>query len=96
VKAFHEGFIGLEDAMKLYESVGFVDSYIFGRHRIFFEMPDLDDTNAYWGIWRSGVPADHWGEIRDEIISEFKVLSEEQGFKNTSYLIIGVGSKPAR
>jgi ubiquinone/menaquinone biosynthesis C-methylase UbiE len=96
VKAFHEGFIGLEDAMKLYESVGFVDSYIFGRHRIFFEVPDLDDTNAYWGIWRSGVPLDHWGEVKDEIISEFRVLSEEQGFKNASYLIIGVGSKPAR
>ena len=96
VKAFHKGFIDLEEAMTLFKSVGFVDLYIFARHRIFFDVPDLDDTNAYWGIWRSGVPRDHWGEIRDEIISEFKFLSEEQGFKNTSYLIIGVGGRPVR
>ena len=94
VKSFNRGFIGLEDTMALFQIVGFVNLYIFGRHRIFFGVPDLDDINAYWGIWRSGVPREHWDEIKNEILSEFKVLSMNEGFRDSSYLIIGVGHKP--
>ena len=95
VDRFNDGFLRLEEFMELFDLAGFRDSLIFGRHRINFVDPErtLHDTNAFWGVWRSGLPSEAVEGIRGELLDEMKGQSEDRGFKRTSHLLIGVGTK---
>lgn len=96
VVEFHEGFLDLEETVGLFELVGFRGDLIYGRHRFTFVRPEgsFNDTQAYWGVYRSGLPLGVVDVIRDELMVEMRSLSGDRGFKRTSYLIIGVGKKP--
>jgi ubiquinone/menaquinone biosynthesis C-methylase UbiE len=96
VVEFHNGFLDLEEMVGLFELVGFCGSLIYGRHRFTFVHPEgsFNDTQAYWGVYRSSLPLGVVDDIRDELMSEMRSLSVDRGFQRTSYLIIGVGIKP--
>ncbi len=95
VVEFRGELIGLEDAVDLFESAGFMDHRIYGRHMVlFFEPSFWLKRGLMWDMWRSGLPLDAVAGIRDEMIAECRSLSEARGFKHTSYNIIAVGKKP--
>jgi ubiquinone/menaquinone biosynthesis C-methylase UbiE len=97
VDRFNEGFLTLEEFTELFDLVGFRDSLVYGRQMISFVDVErtLHDTNAFWGVWRSGLPSEAVEGIRGELTEEMNGLSEDRGFKRTSHLLIGVGTKPS-
>jgi SAM-dependent methyltransferase len=97
VAEFGEGFPALGEFIDLFDSVGLRETVIHGRHSMAFVDPAnmLHDTNAYWGVWRSGLPSGAVELIRGELMNQLMGLSEDRGFRRTSYLLIGVGIKPS-
>jgi ubiquinone/menaquinone biosynthesis C-methylase UbiE len=94
VVEFRDDLIGLEDAVDLFESAGFMDHRIYGRHKVvFFDPSSWLEAGVFWDMWRSGLPSDAEGGIRDELRAECRRLSEAKGFKHTLYDIIAVGVK---
>jgi len=95
VDRFNDGFLTLEEFTELFDLVGFRDSLVYGRQMISFVEVErtLHDTNAFWGVWRSGLPSEAVEGIRGELLVEMNGLSEDRGFKRTSHLLIGVGRK---
>ena len=94
VVEFRDDLIGLEDAVDLFESAGFMDHRIYGRHVVLFLDPSFWlERGVLWDMWRSGLPLDAVDNIRDELMVEFRRLSDARGFKHTSYNIIAIGVK---
>ncbi len=94
VVEFRDDLIGLEDAVDLFESAGFMDHRIYGRHMVlFFEPSFWLERGMLWDVWRAGLPSDAADGIRDELIAECRRLSEVRGFKHTSYNIVAIGVK---
>ncbi len=95
VDKFREGFPTLEELMDIFDLVELRDALIYERYRISFVDPEITfhDTNAFWGVWRSGLPSEAVEGIRGELLDEMNGLSEDRGFKRTSHLLIGVGTK---
>jgi len=94
VVEFRDDLIGLEAVVDLFESAGFMDHRIYGRHMVLFLDPSFWlERGVFWDMWRSSLPLDAVDGIRDELIAEGRRLSEARGFKHTSYNIIAVGVK---
>ena len=94
VVEFRDDLIGLEDAIVLFESAGFMDHRIFGRHVVLFLDPSFWlERGVLWDMWRSGLPLDAVDGIRDELMAEFRRSADAKGFKHTSYNIIAIGVK---
>ena len=94
VVEFRDDMIGLEDAVDLFESAGFMDHRIYGRHVVLFLDPSFWlERGVLWDMWRSGLPLDAVDNIRDELMAEFRRLSDARGFKHISYNIIAIGVK---
>jgi ubiquinone/menaquinone biosynthesis C-methylase UbiE len=94
VVEFCDDLISLEDAVDLFESAGFMDHRIFGRHVVVFLDPSFWlERGVLWDMWRSGLPLDAVDGIRDELMAEFRRLADTRGFKHTSYNVIAVGVK---
>ena len=91
---FRDDLVGLEEAVDLFESAGFVDHRIYGRHVVMFIDPSfLLSRGMIWDEWKSGLPLDAVDMVRDELLVECRKVSEAKGFKHTSYNIIAVGVK---
>ncbi len=89
-----DGLIALEAVVNLFESAGFNDHRIFGRHMILYLEPSSWlERGAFWDMWRAGLPLDAVDVIRGELLAEGRRSSEARGFKHTSYNIIAVGVK---
>ena len=91
---FRDDLVGLEEAVDLFESAGFLDHRIYGRHVVLFIDPSfLLSRGMLWDVWKSGLPLDVRDGVRDELLAECRRVSEARGFKHTSYNIIAVGVK---
>jgi ubiquinone/menaquinone biosynthesis C-methylase UbiE len=94
VVEFRDDLIVLEEAVDLFESAGFMDHRIYGRHVVVFLDPSFWlERGVLWDTWRSGLPMEAVDGIRDELMAEFRRCAEPRGFKHTSYNIIAVGIK---
>ncbi len=94
VVEFRDDLIGLEDAVDLFESAGFMDHRIFGRHVVVFLEPSfLLERGVVWDMWRSALPLDAVEGVRGELLAEFSRIAGAKGSKHTSYNIIAVGVK---
>jgi ubiquinone/menaquinone biosynthesis C-methylase UbiE len=91
---FRDDKVELEAVIDLFESAGFMDHMIYGRHRVmFFEPSFWLERGMLWDEWSGGLSSDVAESIRDEMLVECRRLSEAKGFKHTSYNIIAVGVK---
>lgn len=95
VNRFLGGFLSLEDAVRLFQDSDFIIHDLFSRRNIRFVDPGIyvGDTPVYQDMWRSGVPPDAVNEVGEEMLVEFRKLSDNRGFKLSSVFVIAVVKK---
>jgi ubiquinone/menaquinone biosynthesis C-methylase UbiE len=94
VVEYRDDLFSLEDVIDVFESAGFLDHRIWGRHQVqFFDPGFWLKRGLLWDMWVSGLPLDVVDNLRDEMMVECRNISGVKGFKNTSYNIIAIGTR---
>lgn len=93
---YGEMHITLEEFQDLLGAVGFIDSDVLGRHRVYYVDPrKYLEENPYPIDWLLAIPKESREPVKREVLEEMNRLSDSRGFRLTYYFIQGYARKPA-